>query len=303
MKPVVSVIMITYNHEKFIAEAIDGVINQRCNFPIELLIGEDCSTDRTRDICIEYQRRYPHIIRLIIAEENVGMHKNFFRIFSRAKGLYVAFCEGDDVWRNSSKLSTQVEYLNNNSDYIFAFHNAIVTYANQSFSDHPFNKHLRRNPTVEDIIKCEWFIPTASVMVRREATRNIPKSFANYPCGDYPFSILAAAKGKVHYMSDLMSIYRKNNMGATAAVNKDADTSISYWENFILMLISLDSVLEHRFHNSFIHRIYRVNRRIDYLRFKNGLGFSTLLLWNAFRFQLEEKTGWYHFNNYGRVHC
>ena len=90
-EPVVSVIMMTYNHEPYIAQAIEGVITQQCDFPIELLIGEDCSTDRTRDICFEYQQRYPELIRLLIAETNVGMHKNMFRLLGRSKGRYIAF--------------------------------------------------------------------------------------------------------------------------------------------------------------------------------------------------------------------
>src|ERR1039457_4692907 len=94
--PIVSVIMMTYNHEPYIAQAIEGVVMQQCSFPIELLLGEDCSTDRTRDICLEFQQRYPKLIRLITSENNVGMHKNTFRLLGRSKGRHVAICEGDD---------------------------------------------------------------------------------------------------------------------------------------------------------------------------------------------------------------
>src|ERR1039458_1989546 len=107
--PVVSVIMVTYKHERYLAEAIEGVIRQKTSFPVELLIGEDCSTDGTREIALSYQKRVPEMIRVITSEKNVGMHENFARLIVAARGKYIAFCDGDDFWHRPDKLCRQIE--------------------------------------------------------------------------------------------------------------------------------------------------------------------------------------------------
>ncbi len=109
--PLVSVKMITYNHAPFIAQAIEAVLQQKTNFPFELVIGEDCSTDGTRKIVFEYQEKYPDIIRVLTSEKNVGMKKNSYRTIKACRGKYIAFCEGDDYWHREDKLQKQVAYL------------------------------------------------------------------------------------------------------------------------------------------------------------------------------------------------
>lgn len=103
--------MLTYNHERYLAEAIEGVILQQTSFPLELLIGEDCSTDTTREIALGYQKRFPEKVRLITSKSNVGMTKNLARLIAAARGKYIAFCEGDDFWHRPDKLACQVAAL------------------------------------------------------------------------------------------------------------------------------------------------------------------------------------------------
>lgn len=112
--PLVSVLMITYNHAEYLAEAIEGVVKQACDFPFELLIGEDASKDATRQVALEYQKRYPHIVRVLYSEDNVGMNANSWRIFTKARGKYVAYCEGDDFWCVPDKLARQVALMESN---------------------------------------------------------------------------------------------------------------------------------------------------------------------------------------------
>ena len=114
-EPLVSVYMITYNHEPHIAQAIEGVLMQETDFPIELVIGEDCSTDRTREIVLEYQKKYPDLIRVIISEKNVGARKNGDRTSKLLRGKYVAFCEGDDYWIDPIKIKMQATFLEDNA--------------------------------------------------------------------------------------------------------------------------------------------------------------------------------------------
>ena len=109
--PLVSVHMITYNHEPYIAQAIEGVLMQQASFPFELIIGEDCSTDRTREIALEYQKKHSDTIRVITGAHNVGASANELRTDAACRGKYVAYCEGDDYWHHPLKLQKQVDYL------------------------------------------------------------------------------------------------------------------------------------------------------------------------------------------------
>lgn len=114
INPLVSVKMITYNHAPYISQAIEGVLMQKTNFPFELVIGEDCSTDGTREIVLDYQKRYSNIIRIITSEKNVGAKRNSLRAIKACRGKYIAFCEGDDYWHHPNKLQKQINYLEKN---------------------------------------------------------------------------------------------------------------------------------------------------------------------------------------------
>ncbi len=112
----VSTLMATYNHERFVGEAIRGVLMQKSTFPFELIIGEDCSTDQTRQIVLDYQKRFPHIVRVVTSEQNVGGYENTRRLLQASRGKYIAFCEGDDFWHRDDKLQMQVELLENHRE-------------------------------------------------------------------------------------------------------------------------------------------------------------------------------------------
>jgi glycosyltransferase involved in cell wall biosynthesis len=119
--PVVSVHMITFNHEPYVARAIEGVLMQETDFPIELVIGEDCSTDRTREIVLEYQKKHPETIRVIASARNVGPSVNELRTDKACRGKYVAYCEGDDYWHHPLKLQKQVDYLESHPEVGLVF--------------------------------------------------------------------------------------------------------------------------------------------------------------------------------------
>ena len=117
ISPILSIVCITYNHEKYIEEALDSMLMQETNFPFEIIIGEDCSPDNTKNILIEYQKKYPKIIKPIIREKNIGALKNEEECILVSKGKYIAYLEGDDFWVDKLKLQKQVDFLENNSDY------------------------------------------------------------------------------------------------------------------------------------------------------------------------------------------
>jgi glycosyltransferase involved in cell wall biosynthesis len=124
--PLVSVRTLTYNHEKYIAQCLEGILMQRTNFPFEVVVGEDCSTDRTQEIVLAYEKKYPDKIRAITSERNVGAARNIVRVQQACQGKYHAFCEGDDYWIDPLKLQKQVDFMEAHPDVSLCFHNVFV---------------------------------------------------------------------------------------------------------------------------------------------------------------------------------
>lgn len=118
----VSVCCTTYNHEKYIAQAIEGFLLQKTDFKIEILIGEDYSTDNTRNIIHSYQNKHPNRIKIISDVKNVGGVKKLINVLNHAKGKYLAFCDGDDYWTDAYKLQKQVDFLRDNQDFVACSH-------------------------------------------------------------------------------------------------------------------------------------------------------------------------------------
>lgn len=113
----VSVIMLTYNHEQYIKQAIDSVLMQKTSFQYEIIIGDDCSSDATVEILKEYAQKHPDVIKLILRTENLGVTKNIYDLCMKCKGKYIAFLEGDDYWTDFGKLEEQVSFLENHPGY------------------------------------------------------------------------------------------------------------------------------------------------------------------------------------------
>jgi len=177
--PLVSVKMITYNHEPYIAQAIEGVVKQETEYPFELIIGEDCSTDRTREIVFDYQRKYPHIIRVITSDRNVGMKKNGYRTTKACRGKYIAFCEGDDYWHHPYKLQKQVDYMETHSECELVCSDFDVYHApsGRIIRNIVKSRNLRLpiNVGVADFVEGKGLrsIVTCTVMVRRRLSQHL----------------------------------------------------------------------------------------------------------------------------------
>src|SRR5438094_537303 len=122
----VSICMITYNHEKFVAEAIESVLKQKTTFPIELVIGDDKSTDSTPAIIKGYAEKYPGILKVRYNKENAGVVLNTVKTIEECSGKYIAMLEGDDYWTDPLKLQKQVDFLEKNPDFACSFHNVMV---------------------------------------------------------------------------------------------------------------------------------------------------------------------------------
>lgn len=210
----ISVLMITYNHEKFVRQAVESVLMQETNFEYELVIGEDCSSDGTRDILLELREAHPDIIRLVLQERNLGMQRNFASTFKACGGRYVALLEGDDYWTSPHKLQKQADFLDSHPDCALCFHTALEVYEDAGRPPRKFPPGcFKEISSIEDLL-ARNFMHTCSVMFRAGLFAEFPGWFYELTMGDWPLQILNAEHGKIGYIDEVMSAYRVHPQGA-----------------------------------------------------------------------------------------
>ena len=210
---IASVGIIAYNHERFIAQTIESVLMQRVDFQYEIVIGEDCSFDRTRDIVIDFQKKHPKKIRLLLHEKNIGDvgRRNFTETFMACKGEYVAWLDGDDFWTDPDKLQRQVEFLNDHPECSLCFHPVKRLYEDgRSNVFYPFGRKQRY--TLEDVLKNSTFIHASSIVCRSTALKEFPSWFfrSNVKLADWTLYVLGSLHGEIGYIDEVMSVYRRH---------------------------------------------------------------------------------------------
>jgi glycosyltransferase involved in cell wall biosynthesis len=209
-----SICLITYNHEKYIREAIEGILIQKTNFDFELVIGEDSSSDNTRDICVEYAEKYPHLIKLLPKTKNLGMMPNFVRTYNACIGEFIALIEGDDYWTDPEKLQKQVDYLIQNPGCSICAHDVNIVYENVP-EIYPFQKIWNNEFFYFEDVLDFHFISTLSILFRRKYLNNLPDWFNNLIVGDIPIVLILSSKGYGKYFLNKMGVKRKNENGIT----------------------------------------------------------------------------------------
>ena len=168
MVPLVSVLMVTFNHEKYIAQALESILMQITNFKYEIIIGEDCSTDNTKLIIRKFENKYPGRIFPIYHEANVGPMRNVYEFtFPKCTGKYIAALEGDDYWTDPNKLQRQVDFLEANPDFSICFHNMQIIYENSPEKNHLSNIEQKEISDINDLARYNY-IYTASCMFRNQ---------------------------------------------------------------------------------------------------------------------------------------
>lgn len=245
-KPVVSISCITYNHELYIEDALEGFLIQETDFPFEILIHDDASTDKTADIIREYEAKYPKLIKPIYQTENQfskGLKMSPTFNFPRAKGEYIALCEGDDYWSASEKLQTQKDFLDKNTDFSFCFHRVEEVDETLIYSAYSAYAPLTKNVvTARDVI-LNHFIPTLSLFFRsRLITHNLDKFKGSFINGDIFIGVLLAAQGDGYCFHELMGVYRHHDGGLTKSKN-DINKKIRSIENYRSLYIELVNVV------------------------------------------------------------
>lgn len=232
--PLVSVLMLSYNHAPYLAEAIESVLAQETDFTVELLIGEDCSTDGTAEIARRYQAEHPERIRLITSDANVGMHANHARLVRAARGTYLAFCEGDDLWHRTDKLARQVAFLRERRELV-AVHSDFDSLARVGGDWRvipAYRRHAGRPVPQGDVLEplLSWcFIQTCTVLVEADVVRAFlasPIAAMKSPASDWSMFLFAAHRGRIGYLDESLATYRRTpgsamNSGPQARLRMD----------------------------------------------------------------------------------
>lgn len=227
-EPMVSISCTAFNHESYIEDALKSFLSQETDFPFEILVHDDASTDRTPDIISEYEIKYPKIIKVIYQTENQyskGVKIDPVFTFSRAKGVYIAICEGDDYWITIDKLQNQIDIMKQHPDINISFHpayqvNRDVVNKNKVFCD--YGRGIRIFTTEEVILGGGGFMPTASLVIKKEVIKELPDWFYKYALvGDIYLQIISSITGGALYIPVYGSIYRQNIEGSWSSKQKN----------------------------------------------------------------------------------
>lgn len=253
MNPKVSICVQTYQHSKYIKKCLDSIISQKTNFNFEILLGEDGSTDGTREICKNYASEYPDLIRLFLNERKnviyIDGHPtgrwNIKNNLKHTRGEYIAILEGDDYWTSRDKLQIQVDFMENHSDFSICFH-AVDILQNNNIEEDYITEVKESVTGIIDLAEGNY-IHTPSVLYRNCLPKDLPEFFNSIPVGDYPLHLLMAEHGKIKYFPEKMAVYRVHHGGHWSM--QDDYVKKNKW------LIVIDTLLEYFQHNENVKKI------------------------------------------------
>jgi len=262
-KPLVSICCITYNHEKYIRDAIESFLMQKTDFPFEIIIHDDASTDRTADIIREYEKKYPDVIKPIYQTENQyskGVNTAFIT-FKKAKGRYIAICEGDDYWTDPMKLQIQVTFLEKNPDYVITY-SAIKPFDENGILKTDFGGALK--DLSEEQLKRAASIYTLTTCFRN-VIKEFPPEFSIAKIGDLIIWSLLGAYGKGKFIGEIKpGAYRVHDGGVFSKRSLKEKTYMSLTTQISLMLYYMRI-------NDSITANYFMGRVIKYLFYYIGV--------------------------------
>jgi len=244
-RPIVSVCCTTYNHESYIAEAIDGFLMQETDFRFEILIRDDCSTDKTAQIVRRYAEQYPQLIKPVYEKENTFSKgvKPMPQLYKIAKGKYIALCEGDDYWIDTLKLQKQVDFLEENDEYVTCIHNSLNLDMDGIQSPQKFSQEdEERDYTLEDLFQRN--ITNTCTLLFKNKRIVLPHNFNTFPMGDWPLQMILAEDGKIKYFPEIMAVYRIHTCGIWSKTDY-----ISRVKKTIFMLEGMNEYFSNKYKN------------------------------------------------------
>jgi glycosyltransferase involved in cell wall biosynthesis len=252
LEPMVSVVIISYDHEKYIEKCLENVINQITNFDFEIIISNDCSKDNTNTIIENFiaQHDTTNKIRYYNQEKNLGMLSNTAFVLKNAKGKYIAMCDGDDYWTDSLKLQKQVDFLEKNQNIVFCFHNAsrFDEYDNKFYPYTGLNKFKDK----QVIPKRKLFkhgggtFPTSSAMFKSEIMKELPSYFFSFGVNDTPIFFKAITEGEIGYLNDDMVVYSSTQTNWSSQNNFFENKLVNY-NTKIKAYKEFDNVTQHQY--------------------------------------------------------
>jgi len=260
--PKVSILLVTYNHERFVAAALDSILMQECEFRYEIVAADDYSTDNTLETIQEYALRHSGIIRILPTQHNHGITKNYQRGFKECRGEYIAVLEGDDYWTSPHKLSRQVKFLHEHRECSLCFNRFFYYYENSDrFTFHPAFEinHDYELFTADKLIRDNFIGNFSACMYRKSVILALDDSLYNIKVYDWMFNIVTSQYGMIGYLPEVMSAYRKHD--ASTWAGKTAEQQ----EQEILMLIDIyNEYLQHKFDCDFNYLKQNILDAIDY---------------------------------------
>lgn len=237
IEPVLSICCITYNHEKYIGKCLESFISQKVSFPIEIVISNDCSTDNTQEIINDFKERYPALIRDISPSKNLGAINNFYYALSQCKGKYIAYCEGDDYWIDEYKLQSQIDFLEENSEYGMCYTRRKNYIQEKNVFQKRAREHIdsvgREIPDVYDLLNNVNPIGTLTVCMRKDLymdyIREVNPSEKGWLLGDYPIWLWFSINSKIGYIPKETAVYRI--LSESASHSRDVEKEIRFRES------------------------------------------------------------------------
>lgn len=252
--PVVSVLVITYQHAPFIAQCLDSILMQRTDFPVEILLGEDESTDGTREICQRYAAKHPDRIRLFLRSRKDVIYilgkpigrANFLGLLREAKGEYIAICEGDDFWTDPHKLQKQVDLLRTDPQCMGSYHQTKVVYHDKEIEERMMRDQLPDRMTAEQTIEPLSPFHFSSFIFRADNCIDIILSIPHTKVASFDMAMftIVADRGDLRKVNGVMSCYRKHAGGLT---NTSAHIGTQIHQSRILLWLIVDRFLNYRY--------------------------------------------------------
>ena len=264
---IVSIICLAYNHEKYIRQCLEGFVCQKTTFNFEVLVHDDASIDGTAEIIREYEKKYPHLIKPIYQSENqyskkVGIVSTF--ILPKAKGKYIAYCEGDDYWVDYNKLQRQVEALEKNPDCYICVSRVDVVEEDDSYSSRNQNRRFpscdEKWDSVKGVEKLHPYLYQLSgYLLNAEKMKayyyNPPKFKSTSDVGDLPLLLYFSQLGNIYVISKCLSHYRINSIGSWHDRTENANVQLLHFNKMIKMLYEYDDFTKQRFHKIIMYKI------------------------------------------------
>ena len=259
----VTVVCTAYNHEKYIRDALDGFVSQRTDFPFEVIIHDDASTDQTAAIIHEYEEKYPELIRPIYQTENqfvkhLGINRTI--ISPLVKSKYVAFCEGDDYWTDPLKLQKQYDFMETHQEYTLCTCSTLWMDMKTSQTSPRLVAEKDRDIPIEEIILETKGRPFqyASFFLRTDIWQQWPAWHKVFPVGDTPVALRAAVNGKVRMLADVMCVYRYRSTGSWTSRMADAGNKVKQFQRMIEGYSAFDEASGGTYHELVSKRIKRL---------------------------------------------